>query len=241
MEVKSVAELPLVGGHPALDLVNTLERGVPVPGRERRDYLADPPALLLWASRAGLVDDAEAAAIAEAWQLDRGSAQAALSASRDIREALHASLLAATGMVPRDLAAQRAALERLHLRWTAAIGRSTLVLDPNRPPAVRLVVGTAPALLVPDRAADAALDLLRTADLARVRRCPPEHGGCGWIFLDRSRNGSRRWCRMADCGTQVKSRRLTERRRATRAAAAGRGSRRQPTSERAVEQSPNTN
>jgi predicted RNA-binding Zn ribbon-like protein len=37
------------------------------------------------------------------------------------------------------------------------------------------------------------------------------------VFLDRSRNGSRRWCRMADCGTTVKARRLTERRRAARA------------------------
>jgi predicted RNA-binding Zn ribbon-like protein len=36
------------------------------------------------------------------------------------------------------------------------------------------------------------------------------------MFLDRSRNHSRRWCRMADCGTEVKARRLTERRRATR-------------------------
>jgi predicted RNA-binding Zn ribbon-like protein len=36
------------------------------------------------------------------------------------------------------------------------------------------------------------------------------------MFLDQSRNGSRRWCRMADCGTAVKSRRLTERRRELR-------------------------
>jgi len=61
--------------------------------------------------------------------------------------------------------------------------------------------------------------VLQTADLSRVRRCPPSEGGCGWLFLDQSRNGSRRWCRMADCGTAAKSRRLTERRRAARATA----------------------
>jgi predicted RNA-binding Zn ribbon-like protein len=60
------------------------------------------------------------------------------------------------------------------------------------------------------------MDLLRTGELTRLRQCPPDEGGCGWLFLDRSRNGSRRWCRMADCGTEVKSRRLTERRRAAR-------------------------
>ena len=60
------------------------------------------------------------------------------------------------------------------------------------------------------------MDVLRGADLARLRRCPLEAGGCGWLFLDQSRNGSRRWCRMADCGSLVKARRLTERRRADR-------------------------
>ncbi|MEV4087683.1 CGNR zinc finger domain-containing protein [Nonomuraea fuscirosea] len=71
-------------------------------------------------------------------------------------------------------------------------------------------------MLIPDRAAEAALDVLRTADLTRVRRCPTHEGGCGWLFLDQSRNGSRRWCRMADCGNTAKARRLTERRRAAR-------------------------
>lgn len=92
------------------------------------------------------------------------------------------------------------------------MARSRLAVDP----AVRLVVGTAVALMIPDRAADAAVQLLRAGDLTPLRRCPLDQGGCGWMFLDRSRNHSRRWCRMADCGTEVKARRLTERRRATR-------------------------
>src|SRR5215218_5070934 len=108
-----VAELPLVGGHPALDLVNTAERG----GGERRDHLADPPALLGWVRRAGLVDDAEAAAVAEDWGRDPGSGDAALAAVRDVREALHTVLLAATGAGPVDPGVVAAALERLHGRW----------------------------------------------------------------------------------------------------------------------------
>ncbi|MGH3400264.1 MAG: CGNR zinc finger domain-containing protein [Streptosporangiaceae bacterium] len=55
------------------------------------------------------------------------------------------------------------------------------------------------------------------AYLGRLGICPPEHEGCGWLFLDRSRNGSRRWCTMEFCGAQAKARRLTERRRADRA------------------------
>ena len=211
-----VAELPLVGGHPALDLVNTVERGTPAPGGQPRDYLTDPPALLRWARRVSLVDEAEAGSVTDRWEQDPSLAYAALAAVRDVREALHVALLATIDAVPSDTGTVAAALERLHSRWAAAVGRSRLVLEPERATAAQLAVGVTPGLLVPDRAADAAVHVLRTADLARLRRCPPDAGGCGWVFLDHSRNGSRRWCRMADCGTTAKARRLTERRRAAR-------------------------
>jgi len=54
-----------------------------------------------------------------------------------------------------------------------------------------------------------AADLLTGPDLRLVKRC----GGCPWLFVDRSRNHSRRWCDMADCGTAVKMRRYVARRR----------------------------
>jgi predicted RNA-binding Zn ribbon-like protein len=215
-----VTELRLVGGHPALDLVNTVERGTPAPGGQPRDYLTDPPALLRWARRVRLVDEAEANAVTDSWERDPSLAYAALTAVRDVREALHVVLLATIDAVPSDTGTVAAALERLHSRWAAAVGRSRLVLGPERATAAQLAVGVTPGLLVPDRAADAAVDVLRTADLGRLRRCPPDAGGCGWVFLDHSRNGSRRWCRMADCGTTAKARRLTERRRAARAPSA---------------------
>jgi predicted RNA-binding Zn ribbon-like protein len=56
----------------------------------------------------------------------------------------------------------------------------------------------------------AAVDLLRDPErLARVKRCAQ----CSWLFLDRSRNGSRRWCSMGECGAQVKMRRYRAARR----------------------------
>jgi predicted RNA-binding Zn ribbon-like protein len=81
---------------------------------------------------------------------------------------------------------------------------------------VRLTVGNSPALLIPDRVAHAAVDLLCETDLTHLAMCPAEEGGCGWVFLDRSRNRSRRWCTMEACGSFAKARRLTERRRAAR-------------------------
>ena len=48
-------------------------------------------------------------------------------------------------------------------------------------------------------------DLLTGAKLDKVRRCAnPE---CGWLFLDDSRAGKRRWCSMTSCGNRAKARR----------------------------------
>ncbi|PZG23337.1 CGNR zinc finger domain-containing protein [Nonomuraea aridisoli] len=213
-----VSRLPLVGGHPALDLVNTLERGAPPGGDPPHDFLSGSSALLRWTLRVGLMSDAEAERVDRAWRDDPAAAHAGLTAVREIREQLHLALLAAVHPTDGDPIAAGAALVALHERWSGAAARATLVLDRGDPPRIRLTYGTVPAMLIPDRIAEAALDVLRTADLTRVRRCPVAEGGCGWLFLDQSRNGSRRWCRMADCGTTAKARRLTERRRAARTA-----------------------
>jgi predicted RNA-binding Zn ribbon-like protein len=190
--------LTLVGGHPALDLVNTAERGVPAAGAPPRDHLATPEDVVVWARRAGL---------------DPGTPdEAALRRLRGLREAVHAAVLDRLGRPMGDVTH---ALEVLDRRAAAAAARSRL-----RPAGAGLLreVGTDPTHRVEDQLAVAAVDLLTGPDAGRIKRCPVEQGGCGWVFVDRSRNSSRTWCRMADCGTAVKVRRLTERRRQARAA-----------------------
>jgi predicted RNA-binding Zn ribbon-like protein len=67
--------------------------------------------------------------------------------------------------------------------------------------------------------ARAASDLLRSQeDLTRVRECGS--ATCEWLFVDRSRNHSRRWCDMNDCGNRAKVRRFRQSRRAPKARAA---------------------
>jgi predicted RNA-binding Zn ribbon-like protein len=51
--------------------------------------------------------------------------------------------------------------------------------------------------------AQAAIDLLRSDRLPRLKGC----ARCSWLFLDQTKNRSRRWCSMADCGTAEKLRR----------------------------------
>jgi predicted RNA-binding Zn ribbon-like protein len=61
--------------------------------------------------------------------------------------------------------------------------------------------------------AQSAAELLTSPKLARVKVCAGE--GCGWVFLDESRNGSRRWCDSRDCGNRERVRRHLARKRAS--------------------------
>jgi predicted RNA-binding Zn ribbon-like protein len=52
-----------------------------------------------------------------------------------------------------------------------------------------------------------AVDLMTSESIKRVGQCCDEKG-CGWLFWDSSRNRSRRWCDMSDCGNRAKARRF---------------------------------
>lgn len=58
---------------------------------------------------------------------------------------------------------------------------------------------------MPWRVAISAADLITSAKFDRVKRCASE--GCNWLFLDESKNRSRRWCDMNNCGNIMKARR----------------------------------
>lgn len=236
MVAAGVHELLVVGGHTALDLVNTVEPRLVVP--DRHDHLTDPGALLQWARRVRLLDAEEAERVAASWAASPRAGARALSVSVLVRERLHQALLALLDPAPAPAALSQA-LEELSAQWRAAASRSELVPavaqgaagdQPSQDdaargvpvvagPVVRMRTGTAAEHLIPDRLALAAVDLLCSTDLTHLRACPAQDGGCGWMFLDHSRNTSRRWCSMSDCGARAKARRLTERRRARRTGA----------------------
>jgi predicted RNA-binding Zn ribbon-like protein len=199
---EGIDDLPLVGGQVALDLVNTVEpRMLTTDGR---DHLTSPAALLSWARRTSLLDDAEAAQVAATWQHAPGAAMKDLRASIELREALYRALTAL-------LASRTPDFSPLTARWAKAAPQAVLLMTTQ---GARLQA----APHIPDRLAFAAVDLLTELDLTRLRACPIDEGGCGWLFLDHSRNNSRRWCVMADCGTAAKSRKLTARRQSQRGA-----------------------
>ena len=227
MAMSSIQLPRIVGGHVGLDLVNTVAPRTPS-GQQQEDYLATPAQLLQWARRVRVLSDADADAVAAAWAVTPGADEQALRVVREIREATY-YVLAAALSGGADRVDTLDALGQLFLRWNAAVARGALApagmlralvglptdeAEPENARGVaRIRYGDVPAWLVADRLAAACVELLQTVEVRHLKACPLDQGGCGWLFLDRSRNGSRRWCTMDDCGAHAKARRLTERRR----------------------------
>jgi len=56
-----------------------------------------------------------------------------------------------------------------------------------------------------------AADLMLSESVQRVRAC--DNPECRWLFLDTSKNHTRRWCDMQICGNRMKARRFKARQR----------------------------
>jgi len=205
-------DLRLLGGWPCLDFVNSIENRS---GHPPEDFLTSYPDLMHWGAHAGLITDAAAARLIARADADEPAAGEALHRALALRTALHRLFLAiATRQRPDP-----ADLEHLRLAYADTMSGATLVPANDhfawewRPDEQRL-----DQLLWP--VARSAVELLTAGDLRRIKVCENPFG-CGWLFYDGSKNGSRRWCSMEGCGSQVKMRRQYARRRASAAVSSG--------------------
>ncbi len=192
----------LEGGTVALDFVNTVS-GMRDAGNPQ-DRLAGYPDVVYWAEQVGLIDARDAARLYA--QAERQPDRAAASFGEAIRrrEALHDVVFAAVDGRKTPAAALEIvnawiaeALARRRFRATAP-GKFEMTLEDD---------GDLLAFLRPV-ALDAAELLEREVSSGLVGVCAErEVGRCAWLFLDTSRNHSRRFCSMRDCGNRAKQRR----------------------------------
>ncbi len=190
----------LVGGDLAVDFVNT----VTARDSEPSDWVDGYGALLEWAALTGAFAKKDFAALSDLAEAEPARATAALARCRLLREALCGVLYA---MIQRrapsadDLAAVDDA------RLTAAKA-AKLVSARGRVASVWSVERSGLDLIA-HVVAGQALALLQDPKLDRLRVC--DGHDCGWVFVDTSKNGRRRWCDMATCGNTAKARRHYER------------------------------
>jgi predicted RNA-binding Zn ribbon-like protein len=191
-----VRRMELIGGHVALDFVNTLGGS---PDRADDEYLFEYPDLVTWLARVGLRPPDRHGDIGRAADDAPAEAARVLDEVRRLRGSVDHILRCHRSGEPAD----DDHLELVRSAYAEAAGHATLEKHAT---AYRLTWDTAdtgslrwPVWVI----AAACLDLLATAPLDLLGRC--EH--CRWMFLDHSRNHSRRWCSMNSCGAVNKMRR----------------------------------
>ncbi|HET8625632.1 MAG TPA: ABATE domain-containing protein [Gemmatimonadales bacterium] len=196
----TLPRLKYLGGDPALDLVNTVDwtaAGL----RTGSERLPSYRRFLEWAEGAGVVSAAAAARLRGLARRRPHGAAAALHTVHDARAILQRVLGArAAGRQPaaRDLAL-------LNVLLADALGRLQLASPKGRDPELEWR-GLSRELMGPLWPVVWSGARLLTSDEAdRLRICAGDD--CGWMYVDRSRNGLRRWCEMATCGTREKNRR----------------------------------
>ncbi len=157
--------------------------------------------LVQWAQRVGLLVEAEARRLRKTAGSDPAAAERTLARAREVREAIYrvfsaqahhrrpdpadVEILTAGLAEALSHARLRPAPEGFRWDWDA----SPQALDQMLWPILQ-----------------SAVDLLTAPELSRVGECADDRG-CGWLFVDMTKNHSRRWCAMDDCGNRAKAQR----------------------------------
>jgi predicted RNA-binding Zn ribbon-like protein len=194
-----LADLRIVGGSLALDFVNT--RSGPRHGPVDADWLSSYEDFAAWSRRVagpGLAMPGQAAGPGPAG-MDAVAAFARVVACRDDLDEIFRPL--ADGRAPLD-----AAVRRLQLAYVEALAHGRLVGGPDGYSWMWAPGGDLLAPLWPVVAA--AVELLTAGPAVPVKPCQ----ACRFLFIDQSKNGSRRWCSMDDCGKAAKIARYLQRR-----------------------------
>jgi predicted RNA-binding Zn ribbon-like protein len=193
--------LDLVGGLPCLDFANTAGGHTKIREVERIPTYQD---VVNWALFAAVVSAGEARSILQAAKAKPGAAEREVEAMHAFREALHRTVAAISGGQPiaaKDFAKVRAVI-------TEAIGNAEIAREDE---AFRWTADVvAPGLgTVLNRVALSAHEMLTREKPSQLRICER----CTWVFIDRTKNQKRRFCRQDACGAKSRSERFYERHR----------------------------
>lgn len=193
----------LLGTSLCLDFINTLSWR----GREEPVELLDTYRdLVVWSRRINILADKDVQILTREAKRHPSEAKKAMSSAIELREVIYSifsSIAEGTVLPKKDLSAFNKHLSRVMISsqiietedgfsWETRGDKNRLdwMLSP--------IVRSAAELLVSDEA-------------RKVKECGDK--ACRWLFLDSSRNQSRRWCAMKDCGNRAKARRFYEKKK----------------------------
>ena len=193
---KNAANLSLEGGELCLDFTNTVDWRND--NKRQKEWLNDFSDLILWSRHVGILEEKTAQALSlKAWQ-QPDKAKQLYKKAIELREILfHIFSSLAIERKPEDYN-----LSIFNHFLVEAMGKSCLVSLQDgftwsfcqEPDSMDFILN--PII-------KSAADFLVSPDLKRLKICADYC--CGWLFIDMSRNNSRRWCNMKDCGNRAKA------------------------------------
>lgn len=199
---KNAANLSLEGGELCLDFTNTVDWRND--NKRRKEWLYNFSDLILWSRHVGLLEDKNAQTLSIKALQQPDKAKQLYKKAIELREVLfHIFSSIATESQP-----EKYSLSIFNHYLAETMGKSCLVslqdgftwsFCPD-PDSMDFILN--PII-------KSAADLLVSSNIKRVKICADDC--CGWLFIDMSRNYSRRWCNMKDCGNRAKAHRHYQR------------------------------
>jgi predicted RNA-binding Zn ribbon-like protein len=189
----------VIGGELCLDFANTVSWR----GTERvHDWLHNFSNFAVWGALVGIITEDERMSLVEAAEQHPDEAQEVLQKAVMLREAINtifsninnhepipqSELALLNAYLPEALSHLQISVEGSHISWVWS--RDAIRLDCILWP----VVWSAANLLMSER-------------IGKLRACE----ACTWLYIDNTKNHSRRWCTMEDCGNRAKVRRFRQR------------------------------
>jgi len=214
---RPAATMKLVGGRLFLDFINTSGGRRPDPSHRKAhsdaviilgEKLNDYFDLLAWGRHAELISEADLQTLIREAKRHEDEAARVFERALVLREAGYRIFMAILGKrLPEEadieILNREITVARCHERLTPASDGFVWEWTSDSAGLDRMLWPVARS----------AAELLTTGDLTRVHACGGED--CGWLFEDNSRNHSRHWCTMQDCGNVAKVRRFRTRLRGT--------------------------
>jgi predicted RNA-binding Zn ribbon-like protein len=190
----------MVGERLCMDFINTVSWRESA--EKRRDWFTSYAKLVDWCIHAEVLTGQQAKSLLIKSKEKPSEAGDVLKQAIEMREVMYQifkDISKETSPHPRDLErfneyvsrfyqSMQVILEKDH--YTLKFKNTGKTLDTMLPPILQSAVDI----------------LVSKNDLERIKQC--EGDPCGWLFFDTSRNRSRRWCSMADCGNRAKARRF---------------------------------
>jgi predicted RNA-binding Zn ribbon-like protein len=211
MNLSPAVRFGWVGGDLCLDFANTISKHEPAVAEKLLSF----EHLVGWAEEAGAILPPDSQEIMEQIAKSPAESETTLAVAIELRETIYRLFVAlAKGQEPDQNDLTR--FNELLARWPM-----TVQVEGHPGGELRCVhrYGKRPEAWLLAPVARSAAELLANAELSsRVRQCcAPD---CQWLFLDLSKNRSRRWCAMEDCGDRAKAQRYYYRHKAKSAAKA---------------------